>query len=242
MKPFLLIPAILSLLLPVSVAADEELDRLRAAYGAAVERALGPARETYRKELNWLAEGRTRQSNLEGALAARKALQQFESAAAEAEEDEDAPGDADLDRLRKAYEDASARVVAPLRETYLRELNKIMQARTRSGDLEGALAAKAELEKATEEKELGQMDDLEALFVGRTWVSEAGTAFIFNKDGTCLRETTQRKEGTWQRRGSVVISSVPGSPLETRYFRFVSKKEAYYGNSEEAMDHPVTPR
>ncbi len=242
MKPFFLIPAILCLLVPMSATADEELDRLRSSYGAAVERAMGPVRETYRKELNRLAEARARQSNLEGALAARKALQQFESASAEVEEDENAPGDADLDRLRKAYEEASERIVAPLRETYLRELNKIMQARTRSGDLQGALATKAELEKVNEEKEWGRMDDLEALFVGRTWVSGAGTAFTFVKDGTCIRETSQRKEGTWHRRGPVVISSVPGSPLETRYFRFVSKKEAYYGNSEEAMDHPVTPR
>lgn len=80
---------------------------------------------------------------------------------------------------------------------------------------------------------------MEALFVGRTRVSQAGTAFTSAKDGKCIRETVDRKEGTWRRRGSVVVSSVEGSPNETRYFRFVSKTEAYYGNSDKTMILPV---
>ncbi|MEX2578500.1 MAG: hypothetical protein WD342_05530 [Verrucomicrobiales bacterium] len=101
---------------------------------------------------------------------------------------------------------------------------------------------KKEMEKVSKEKELAQMDPLDALFIGRTWVSEAGTAFTFLPDGICIRESRVRLEGTWKQRGSVVISSIDGSPQETRYFRFISKTEAYYGTSEQAMDLPVTPR
>lgn len=152
-----------------------------------------------------------------------------------------AVADEELHRLRTTYEEASERAVKPLRETYLRELNKIMQTCTRNSDLPGALVAKAELEKVTEEMERREASP-EALFVGRTWVSQAGTAFTSAKDGKCIRETADRKEGTWRRRGSVVVSSVEGSPNETRYFRFVSKTEAYYGNSDKTMILPVFPR
>ncbi len=108
--------------------------------------------------------------------------------------------------------------------------------------MQGALAAKAELDRAAEERDRSLADPLEALFVGQTWVSAAGTAFTFEKDGTCIRQSGERKEGAWRRRGNVVVSSVEGSPQETRYFRFVSKTEAYYGNSDKTMNLPVIRR
>lgn len=206
-------------------------------------RATQPSRENYERELNRLIESRTRQSDLKGAVAARDALNHLAAAPGENEAAVEFPvGDAELDRLRSVYEEDSERSVKPLRETYLRELNKILQTRTRSSDLSGALLAKTELERVTEEGERHRTDPLEALFVGRTWVSQAGTAFIFAADGKCIRETQGRREGTWKRRGSVVISSIEGSPRETRYFRFESKTEAYYGTSDKEMNIPVIPR
>lgn len=241
MKPLPLLLSMLCLLIPASAAA-EDLERLRASYGAAVDRAVQPARESYERELSRLVDTRTRRSELEGALSARKVLQALSAASAGGEDGDGPTGDTELDRLRATYEEAAERVVRPLRETYLRELDKIVQARTRNSDLQGTLAAKAELDRAAEERDRSLADPLEALFVGQTWVSAAGTAFTFEKDGICIRQSGERKEGAWRRRGNVVVSSVEGSPQETRYFRFVSKTEAYYGNSDKTMNLPVTRR
>lgn len=243
MKPFLTISALLSLLVPMLAAADEELDRLRASYEAAVARAVQPARENYAKALNRVAESRSKQGDLAGALGAKTALEQLDAASTNGAEDVEPAKDDELGRLRSAYGDATERVTGPLRETYLRELNKIVQARTRNSDLQGALVAKAEVERIAEEVARKNADPLEALFVGKTWVSQAGTAFTFAKDGKCIREAGgDRRNGTWRRRGSVVISGIDGAPQETRYFRFVSKTEAYYGNGENSINLPVTQR
>lgn len=247
MKLFLFLPAILCLLLAVTAAADDEINRLRLSYHVAIKRAIQPPREAYVKELNRLIENRTRRSDLNGAVAAQNVLRQLsgdpvEGEAVENETEQPASPDEELDRFLADYEEASERVIKPLRETYLRELNKILRTRTQASDLPGALAVRNELEKVAAEEELGQMDNLEVLFVGRTWVSGSGTAFTFNADGKCPREARKRVEGTWKRRGSVVISSIEGSPGETRYFRFVSKTEAYYGTSDREMTMPVTIR
>ncbi len=235
--------AILSLMMVAVAHADDDLNRLRLSYQAAVKRVIESPRESYEKELRWLIENRTRRSDLEGAVAARKVLQQFTGEAVEEKTSEPSgSSDKELEELREDYEEEYDRVIKPLRETYLRELEKIMEARTRASDLDAALLVKKEMEKVSEEKELAQMDPIDALFIGRTWVSGAGTAFTFLPDGVCIRESRDRREGSWKRRGSVVISSIEDSPNETRYFRFVSKTEAYYGNSEEEMDLPVMPR
>lgn len=240
--PFLPLPVIFGLLLGGSLAADEGLDRLRSSYEAAVARVMQAPRENYAKELKRVIETRTRRSDLEGAVAAQDALGQLTSEPGENGKGGTQVSDEELDRLRSGYEEASGRAIKPLRDTYLRELNKILQARTRSSDLAGALAVKNEIESVEEEAGRTERDPIETCFVGRTWVSRSGTAFTFAEDGRCIRETGQRREGTWKRRGNVVISSIEGSPQETRYFRFVSKTEGYYGNSEDEMEMPVLPK
>ncbi|MDB4358686.1 hypothetical protein N9Z18_00430 [Verrucomicrobiales bacterium] len=208
----------------------------------AIKRAIQSPRNSYEKELNRLIENRTRKSDLNGAVAAQNVLRQLSGDPVENEAKPPASPDEELDRFLADYKEESERAIKPLRETYLRELNKILRTRTQASDLPGALAVRKELEKVAEEEELEQMDKLEELFVDQTWVSGSGTAFTFNADGKCPRRAAKRVEGVWERRGSVVISSVEGSPRETRYFRFVSKTEAYYGNSDEKMDMPLTLR
>lgn len=241
MKTFFLIFSLLCLLSLIPAAA-EDFERLRSSYTATVVRAVQPSRKNHEKELNRLIEARTRNSDLKGALAARKVLQQFTAPSGEDEKSDEPIDDEEINRLRSIFEEAAERVTRPLREIYLRELAKLMDTRTRNADLQGALVVKAELDRATEEKQRQEADPIEAFFVGRTWVSEAGTAFTFEKDGKCIRQSGQRREGTWRRDRSIVIASVENSPAETRYFRFKSKTEGRYGNSKDAMDHPVFPR
>lgn len=243
MKPFLPCVAAICLTWVTAVHADDDLNRLRLSYQTAVKSAIESPRNAYEKELNFLIESRTRRSDLEGAIAARKVLQQFKGEPGEVQQSESSDSsDRELEDIRADYEEDLQREIKPLREIYLRELNKLLDARTRASNLDAAIAVKKEMEKVSNEKELAQMDPLDALFVGKTWVSEAGTAFTFLPDGTCIRESRDRREGTWKRRGSVVISSTEESARETRYFRFISETEAYYGNSEKEMDLPVSPR
>lgn len=241
MKPFFPILSLLSLL-SLMPASAEDFERLRSSYTATVVRAIQPSRQNYEKELNRLIEARTRSSDLKGALDAQKVLRQLTVPSGEDEENDLPIDDKEIDRLRTAYEKEAERVTGPLREIYLRELAKLMDTRTRSADLAGALVVKAELDRATEEKERQEADPIEAFFVGRTWVSEAGTAFTFEKGGKCIRQSGQRREGTWRRDRSIVISSLENSPGETRYFRFESKTKAHYGTAKDAIEHPVFPK
>lgn len=250
------------LLASSSAGADSELNQLRTSYEAAVDRAVQSLREAYGKELKNLVETHTRNADLDGALAARAELERLDKGAEseseipnEADAGSGVATDAEVQRLRAAYENAMDRALRPLRETYERELARIVAARTRGSDLEGALAARAELERIAEdpdEEEAMEEDEEEndpgssrrppdEFFVDKTWVSPAGTAFTFLEDGVCIREGRAGRplEGTWKRRGPLVVSYLGSGSQGARYFRFASETEAWYGTSTRDIEDPV---
>ncbi|MDZ4287374.1 MAG: hypothetical protein U0984_05420, partial [Prosthecobacter sp.] len=148
-------------------------------------------------------------------------------------------------RLRTAYEAAVARALQPLHEAYERELRKLQDSHTRSGNLDAALAAKQELEKLTTKSAGARPSstparDSEAFFVGKSWQNPTGTVFTFNQDGECTREHSgTRTVGRWRRRGSIV-EATEKVPQDARYFRFVSATEAYVGNSPDDVKTPLS--
>jgi hypothetical protein len=81
-------------------------------------------------------------------------------------------------------------------------------------------------------------DPLEALFVGKTWVSPAGTAYTFEANGN---GHTQADALKWHRiEDGIVEVELPGRPkASTRYFKFVSASEAYYNGDRNDITKPV---
>lgn len=55
--------------------------------------------------------------------------------------------DADLARLQKSYDEAAKRALAPLQATYVQQLQKLLEQRTKAGQLDAALEVKAVLEQ-----------------------------------------------------------------------------------------------
>lgn len=54
--------------------------------------------------------------------------------------------DDELTQLRQRYESALDRAAAPLKAAYIAELQKLLERQTKTGDLDGALATRAEME------------------------------------------------------------------------------------------------
>ncbi|MDR3401313.1 MAG: hypothetical protein P4L99_02350 [Chthoniobacter sp.] len=78
----------------------------------------------------------------------------------------------------------------------------------------------------------------EALFVGKTWVSPAGTEYTFEPHGD---GHTQEDAIKWHHIGGGIVQvDLPGKPkANTRYFKFVSPTEAYYNGDKKDITKPV---
>ncbi len=79
----------------------------------------------------------------------------------------------------------------------------------------------------------------EALFVGKTWVSPAGTEYTFEPHGDGHVQDGDKIK--WHRIGSGIIQvDLVGKPKNnTRYFKFVSETEAYYNGDRKDITKPV---
>jgi len=78
----------------------------------------------------------------------------------------------------------------------------------------------------------------EALFVGKTWVSPAGTEYTFEPHGA---GHTQDNALKWHHIGGGIVQvDLTGRPKEnTRYFKFVSATEAFYNGDKRDITKPV---
>lgn len=119
----------------------------------------------------------------------------------------------DAARLKRGWQDARARAVEPLDAKYLQELEKLLQAHTKAGRLDAALAIRTELasiQSATaaandvsgsSSEPSMTASDIEKQFVGKKWATEMW-------------------EGKWQiwdfqKTGEVVITRAKDNNIET---------------------------
>jgi len=158
--------------------------------------------------------------------------------------------DAELERLQASYNGAVERAVAPLRDTYEKELLKLMEKHTKAGNLDAALEVKVELEQLTGKtlgSKSGSAETTKAgdkIFIDKTWKTPTGTNFTFNQDGTGTRQFgNDMTTFKWKLRGKDTVEATgPGNQSgneTTWYFRFHSLGEAYYGNNRDSVNNPV---
>jgi hypothetical protein len=79
-------------------------------------------------------------------------------------------------------------------------------------------------------------------FVGKTWKSPSGTTYTFLDGGQCVKTAAGKPDNfQWKDVGGGAIEARGADPRETRYFRFVSATEAYYGRELNNITMAVTP-
>jgi hypothetical protein len=156
----------------------------------------------------------------------------------------------DLHQLKTNYEAACARVTGPLTNTYVAELQKLLRVKQQAGNPADIAAVSAELQRMgvntqapkpaapTTPAAPAEPGKIEKFFVGKTWVTPAGTKFSFNKNGLGMRSFgKEESQIVWtllpDNLIQVVGESTKGGSMRTWYFRFLSTNEGYYGDSKE---------
>jgi hypothetical protein len=159
----------------------------------------------------------------------------------------------DLDQLKASYEGAVARATAPLKATYEKELQKLLQHHAQAGKLDDAAKVMSELQSiGAASLPTGQTTPLptnatttspqatERYFVNKVWKTPTGTIFSFEKAGMGKRVFGKDETSlVWRTTADGVIEatgeSTKGGNMRTWYFRFVSSSEAYYGDSKDNL-------
>lgn len=163
-----------------------------------------------------------------------------------------AAADPDLDRLKTAYQGAVERATAPIKATYEKELQKLLQAHTQAGRFDAAATVMAEL------KEIGSVSPTAApsnatpvgndrLFVAKSWYTKAGSEYHFNRDGTGYRlqkmDFDDKVAFTWRQLPDGVVEAMqrkqPNAQASATYFRFVDRNTAFQGDSVTNIAAPI---
>ena len=163
--------------------------------------------------------------------------------------------DPELDKLKQAYAGAIERATAPIKATYGKELQKLLQAHTQAGRLDAAAGVMAEL------KDLGTLSPAPALsntpgstsdrlFIGKSWFTKAGSEYHFNKDGTGYRlqkmDFDDKVTFTWRQLPDGVVEAMqrkqPNAQPSATFFRFVDRKTAFQGDSASNIAAPLSDK
>jgi hypothetical protein len=154
--------------------------------------------------------------------------------------------DPEFAKLQKIQRDAITKAVTPINEGYVRELRRLLEKQTRAGKLDDAKVTMEEIEKiegVDESKSITSEShkDLEKLVVGRGWKMVGGSKYNFKKDGEGVREYNGEKTTFIWRASSPNMVEVTGKlgsggTFRTFYFKLISLKEGYYGDTPDKTD------
>ena len=155
------------------------------------------------------------------------------------------PLPADVVALKKSYEQAQQKALEPLRAKYIAGLQKLLEAHTKAGNLDGALAIREEMNliqaKSTKSNTENQPSppktpDIQSWVVGKTWEAVGtGSHYTFLIDGTC-KQFADGKQFTpkWELREDGVL--VLGAKPAITYFYFKSAKKGTRRHLSEEAD------
>jgi hypothetical protein len=135
---------------------------------------------------------------------------------------------ADAIKLRKSYLDAREKALKPLNGKYISELQRLLAAHTKTGNLSGALAIQAEIEQL-KEPEIESSTPLPALagktgtskkmyrhLAGSTWsIPKEDQTVVLEPDGTMRFSKSIQKPLTWSvsdKGELMILESGAGTP------------------------------
>lgn len=135
------------------------------------------------------------------------------------------------------YDQARAKALEPVQQASFARIDSLLKTTGSAPKLETV----TELGKLRAEIEAGTVaPSTDQFFLGKSFFSKAGSEYHFNKDGTGWRlqksDFDDKVAFTWEQRldGVVVVQQrkQPTAPPRPAYFRFVDKKTAFLGDSE----------
>ena len=129
----------------------------------------------------------------------------------------------------------------PVNATYAKELQKLLESLTRAAKLEEAAVVKKEFEKMSAGTVARRPDP----FVGIKWVTQSGTQFTFEADGTGLQSYENRKTPLKWTKGPNDVLTVEGEAqfrTATWYFKFTDEKTGVFGESPDKLDKALTAK
>ncbi|OAI56610.1 hypothetical protein AYO49_03915 [Verrucomicrobiaceae bacterium SCGC AG-212-N21] len=157
--------------------------------------------------------------------------------------------DADFTRLKQNYKAAADRAVAPINQTYLAELRKLLERQTKASDLDGARITMEEIEKITAAKDDKAVSpavrDIEKLVTGRTFKHVGPSTAEFKRGGEGVKiEGAQRIPFVWRVTAPGMVEAVgafnPDGTHRTFYYKFNSLRDATYGDTPDATNMKLT--
>jgi hypothetical protein len=92
-----------------------------------------------------------------------------------------------LTALRQSYQQARTRVTEPIDTRYRQDLQRLLEASTRAGKLDEALAVKAEMDQVPGARRIFE------LLTNNVWVHQGQHRYIFRRDGRFELEGSGRK-------------------------------------------------
>ncbi len=141
-------------------------------------------------------------------------------------------GESELERLRGSYNAAVVRATAPLKASYEKELQRLLQRYTQANKINEAAEVMAELQRMNTNSVQSVLKNDDMFFVGPSWYTPLGTKFIFKKNfsGTQQREGGRPVPLKWAKTNDgIEIDTVDYQDKPCKWsFRFVSTDEAYF--------------
>ena len=167
-------------------ALPEDAAKLKAAYQQGAEKALGPLRARYLADLQRVMDATTRAGKLDGAAAVKQEIAAVTPGTAPVPAPA-VPGKLpdEAARLQRAWQMAAKQAIEPLRQRYLTDLKRVLDATSRAGKLEEALAIKAEVDAASAgtASATDTVGEFERRLVGTTWLWNDSFKFKFEAEG-----------------------------------------------------------
>lgn len=149
-------------------------------------------------------------------------------------------GESELERLRGSYNAAVARATAPLKTSYEKELQRLLQRYTQANKINEAAEVMAELQRMNTNSVQAVLKSDDMFFVGPTWYTPLGTKFVFKKNfsGTQQREGGRPVPLKWSKTNDgIEIDTVDYQDKPCKWsFRFVSIDEAYFRGSNDKAE------
>lgn len=157
--------------------------------------------------------------------------------------------DADFARLQKSYQAAIQKANEPINRTYVAELRKLLEKQTKAGSLAEAQVTMDEIAavmggKGGDTAPTTSDKEFEKFVIGTTWKHTMGSTVTFKKGGEGVKEDgNQSWPLVWRIQPPNIVEATgnlnPDGSRRTFYYRIISKKEAYYGNSLDATTMPL---
>ncbi len=228
-----------------------KLAELKTNYESARKRVVDPLTASYVKKLRRLVEMYTKQnktSEVEGVVFELGSLGFAVSPSSQKTVEPLDP--TELKEARAKYQEAVKKATESIDELFIKELRKLVEIYNKQNNFNEVASVVEELKKAEELVQIVKSADpqtvqeIERLFVNKTWQSPAGTTWRFSKNGKGEKQFgSDITPFLWSHADSGLVkvtgTDTIGSPVRTWFFKFEAGRKAYYGGSRESANTPL---